>query len=112
MASAAPVKNEYLVIVPDKEGVLQKRVEVRGAHLAGLGPVIESGFLKVGGAMMDAHPTEGQTPPMKGSMLVVVAESPAAVREQLAKDIYATAGVWDLDNMQITPFKSAIRLPL
>ncbi|KAK2786456.1 hypothetical protein FQN53_006612 [Emmonsiellopsis sp. PD_33] len=112
MSSAAPVKNEYLVIVPDKEGVLQKRVEVRGAHLTGLGPVIESGFLKVGGAMMDAHPTDGQTPPMKGSMLVVVAESPDAVREQLAKDIYAREGVWDLDNMQITPFKSAVRLAL
>ncbi|PGH16431.1 hypothetical protein AJ79_01762 [Helicocarpus griseus UAMH5409] len=112
MASTTKAKNEFLVIVPDKEGTLQKRIEVRGTHIANLGPIIDSGFLKVGGAMLQSHPEEGQTPQMKGSMLVVVAESPEAVREQLSKDVYATSGVWDIENMQITPFKSAIRLPL
>ncbi|KKZ61949.1 hypothetical protein EMCG_03567 [[Emmonsia] crescens] len=112
MGSTTGAKNEYMVIVPDKEGTLQKRVEIRGAHLANLKPVLDSGFLKLGGAMLESHPEEGQTPPMKGSMLIVVAESPEAIREQLSKDIYATSGVWDIDNMQITPFKSAIRLPM
>ncbi|KLJ06031.1 hypothetical protein EMPG_10557 [Blastomyces silverae] len=99
MTSTAKAKNEYMVIVPDKEGALQKRIEVRSAHLANLQPILDSGFLKLGGAMLESHPEEGQTPPMKGSMLVVVAESPEAVREQLSKDIYATSGVWDIDNV-------------
>lgn len=54
------------------------------------------------GAMLESHPEEGQTPPMKGSMLIVVAESPEAIREQLSKDIYATSGVWDIDNVSLT----------
>ncbi|OAX80577.1 hypothetical protein ACJ72_05089 [Emergomyces africanus] len=107
MGSTARAKNEYMVIIPDKDGALQKRIEVRGAHLANLKPVLDSGFLKLGGAMLESHPEEGETPQMKGSMLLVVSESPEAIREQLSKDIYATSGVWDIDN-----FKSAIRLPL
>ncbi|QSS51495.1 YciI-like protein [Histoplasma capsulatum var. duboisii H88] len=112
MGSIAGAKNEYMVIVPDKEGALQKRIEVRGVHLANTKPMIDSGFLKFGGAMLEFHPKESQTPPMKGSVLLVVAESSEAVREQLSKDIYATSGVWDIEKMQITPFKSAIRLAL
>lgn len=50
--------------------------------------------------MFDHHPKEGETPPFKGSMLVVVAESEQEVRETLAKDIYATSGVWDIDNVR------------
>ncbi|EEH37383.1 hypothetical protein PAAG_07664 [Paracoccidioides lutzii Pb01] len=112
MGSTAGKKNEYLVIVPDKKGSLQRRIDVRNVHLANIKPEVDSGFLKLGGALLEYHPEEGQTPPMKGSVLIVVSESPEAVREQLSKDIYATSGVWDIDNMQITPFKSAIRLPL
>ncbi|EER43550.1 conserved hypothetical protein [Histoplasma capsulatum H143] len=78
MGSIAGAKNEYMVIVPDKEG-----------------------------AMLEFHHKESQTPPMKGSVLLVVAESSEAVREQLSKDIYATSGVWDIEK-----FKSAIRLAL
>ncbi|OJD12283.1 hypothetical protein AJ78_07095 [Emergomyces pasteurianus Ep9510] len=98
MGSTTGAKNEYMVIIPDKAGALQKRIEVRNTHLANLTPIIDSGFIKLGGAMLESHPEEGQTPQMKGSMLLVVAESPEAVREQLSKDIYATSGVWDINN--------------
>ena len=49
--------------------------------------------------MFDHHPKEGETPSFKGSMLVVVAESEQEVRDTLSKDIYATSGVWDVDNV-------------
>ncbi|EEH21926.2 hypothetical protein PABG_04137 [Paracoccidioides brasiliensis Pb03] len=49
MGSTAGKKNEYLVIVPDKEGSLQRRIDVRNVHLANIKPVLDSGFLKLGG---------------------------------------------------------------
>lgn len=48
---------------------------------------------------MDAHPENGEAPQMNGSMLVVEAESVEKVRELIAKDIYATHGVWDFENV-------------
>lgn len=51
--------------------------------------------------MLESHPAEGETPTFKGSMMLAVAENETAVRELLAKDIYSTSGVWDLDNAQI-----------
>lgn len=49
--------------------------------------------------MLEHHPKEGETPPMKGSFLIVQAESVEAVREILEKDVYATSGVWDVENV-------------
>lgn len=36
---------------------------------------------------------------MKGSMLIVAAESEQEIRDILLKDIYATSGVWDIENV-------------
>lgn len=55
--------------------------------------------------MLEAHPAEGETPSFKGSMMLAVAENETAVRELLAKDIYSTSGVWDLENAQIIPVR-------
>ncbi|KAG2420649.1 hypothetical protein HFD88_000262 [Aspergillus terreus] len=105
-------KNEYLCILPDKPGALQKRLEVRPQHLEGVKPLVENGSVVVGGAMFDEHPAAGQTPSFKGSMLMVVAESKEEVMELIRKDIYSTSGVWDLENCQVIPFKSAVRVGL
>ncbi|EFQ98852.1 hypothetical protein MGYG_01867 [Nannizzia gypsea CBS 118893] len=100
MATSAPSKKEWIVMMPDKPGMLEKRVEVRNTHLQNLGPILESGFLKMGGSTLDQHPAEGENPPpMNGSALVVAAESVEEIREILSKDIYATSGVWDVDNL-------------
>lgn len=55
------------------------------------------------GAMLNAHPTDGETPSFKGSMMLAVAENEAQVLELLNKDIYVTSGVWDMENAQIIP---------
>ncbi|KAL1849082.1 hypothetical protein Plec18167_006860 [Paecilomyces lecythidis] len=111
MASAS-TKKEFLCIVPDKPGVGAKRIEIRPSHLTGLKPLLESGSVVAGGAMFEEHPAEGQTPNFKGSMIIAVANSAAEVKEIISNDIYAKEGVWDVENAQIIPFKSAVRLPI
>lgn len=55
------------------------------------------------GAMLQAHPADGESPSFKGSMLLAVAESEAEVRALLEKDVYATSGVWDMEKVQVIP---------
>ncbi|KAJ5179761.1 hypothetical protein N7492_002971 [Penicillium capsulatum] len=107
--STAPAKKEFLCILPDKPGAQAKRLEVRPNHLEGIKPLVAAGSIVAGGAMLESHPVEGETPSFKGSMMLAVAESETAVRELLAKDIYSVTGVWDLENAQIIAFKSAVR---
>ncbi|KAJ5963505.1 uncharacterized protein N7479_003381 [Penicillium vulpinum] len=110
--SSAPAKKEFLCILPDKPGVQAKRIEVRPKHLEGVKPHVESGAIVGGGAMFNSHPAEGETPSFKGSMMLAVAENEAEVLKLLNQDIYVTAGVWDMENAQIIPFKSAVRQAL
>jgi len=105
----APAKNEFLCIIPDKPGTLAKRLEVRPSHLNGAKPFVDSGIITIGGAMLESHPAAGETPVFKGSVLLVVGETSEDIKELLRKDVYTTSGVWDLDNVQIIPFKTALR---
>ncbi|OAQ98616.1 hypothetical protein LLEC1_02093 [Akanthomyces lecanii] len=109
--TAAPAKFEFLVIVPDKPGTLQKRLEVRAAHLSAAKTQVESGTYTMGGAVLNSVP-EGTDPSkfeFHGSSLVAVGESKEAVLEQLKNDVYATSGVWDLAKAQVFPFLCAFR---
>ncbi|RYP02752.1 hypothetical protein DL764_005626 [Monosporascus ibericus] len=109
-----PGKYEWLVVVPDKPGQQQKRLEVRSQHFAGLKNYIESGQFKTGGAILNSKP-ESDDDPTKfdfyGSTIIVVAESREEVVGILEKDIYATSGVWDVEKAQIWPAKIAFRDP-
>ncbi|KAK2739113.1 hypothetical protein FQN57_006679 [Myotisia sp. PD_48] len=111
-SSTTPSTKQWIVIVPDHPGMLSKRKEVRDTHLSRLGPILDSGFLKMGGAVLDEHPAEGEAPAMNGSALIVCAESAQEIRDTLSKDIYATSGVWNVEKAQITPFRCAISRPL
>ncbi|KAH8893512.1 hypothetical protein GQ53DRAFT_745761 [Thozetella sp. PMI_491] len=112
MASAAR-KFEFLVVIPDVPGMLEKRLEVRSKHFEGLTPNIESGTFKMGGAVLNSVPKDDEASSLDfaGSTLVLVAESKEEVLETLKKDIYAKSGVWDLEKAQIWPFKCAFRHP-
>ncbi|KAH6655693.1 hypothetical protein BKA67DRAFT_657616 [Truncatella angustata] len=106
-------KYEFLVVVPDKAGVQQKRLEVRAKHFEGIKAHVEAGTYKVGGATLNDIP-EGNDPAkwdFHGSTVVMVAASKDEVLEVLRKDIYTTSGVWDVDNAQIWPVKLAFRYP-
>ncbi|CRG85517.1 hypothetical protein PISL3812_02569 [Talaromyces islandicus] len=113
MSSSAEADNrvEFLCIVPDKPGMNARRIEVRPTHIQNLTPLIESKALVAGGAMfVDAHPAPGETPQFRGSAVIIQATSSKEALEILSKDVYVESGVWDLDNAQIIPYKSAVRL--
>jgi uncharacterized protein len=61
---------------------------------------------------MSSPPVEGETPPMIGSTLIVVAATKEEVLQRLKDDVYGQGGVWDLEKAQIWPFRSAIRSSL
>ncbi|KAI1081212.1 hypothetical protein F5B20DRAFT_537312 [Whalleya microplaca] len=113
ISTPPPGKHEWLVVVPDKPGTVQKRLEVRPKHFEGLKPLVESGLLKTGGAALSDKPESDDptTFDWYGSTFVLVAESKEEVKSIIAKDIYSTSGVWDVDNAQIWAVKIAFRNP-
>ncbi|KAN0108090.1 hypothetical protein V8E51_007832 [Hyaloscypha variabilis] len=110
MASTAAEKFEWLVVVPDHPGALAQRLEVRPKHFEGLAPNKENGFWQMGGAILDDVPKEGEQLKFRGSAMVASASSKEEVLEILKNDIYAKSGVWDLEKIQIYPFKCAFRV--
>jgi uncharacterized protein len=78
-------------------------------HLEKVQAEHKAGFFVLGGAYMSSPPKEGETPPMIGSALIAVAETKEEVLDRLRSDVYTTSGVWDVDKVQIWPFRSAIR---
>lgn len=52
--STAPGMFNWIVIVPDKAGMLEKRLEVRGQHFEGMKQHEASGLIKMGGESL-AH---------------------------------------------------------
>ena len=64
--------------------------------------------------MLEEHPKEGAAGPpnMKGSAMLVGADSKEEVLERLKRDVYVAGQVWDWEKVQVIPFKSALRKPL
>ncbi|KAI1925092.1 hypothetical protein LOZ58_005057 [Ophidiomyces ophidiicola] len=109
MASNAAQKPDWIVVVHDrKDSTLERRMAARDQHIGNLGPLIDSGLLKMGGAILKNHPKEGEAPPMNGSALIVSADTEEEIREALSNDVYAKTGVWDLNNIEIYPFRCAL----
>ncbi|EXV02488.1 YCII-related domain protein [Metarhizium robertsii] len=118
MSSSAPKVREFLVILPDKPGVKEKRLEEPGTdslrtHFKNMTPHVESGDWKMGGALLNEVPADDNAANFDffGSTVVCKGESKEAVLEQLKKDVYATSGVWDVEKIQIYPFICAFRNP-
>jgi uncharacterized protein len=111
MSSSTPTK-EWLVQIPDHPNALEKRLAVRPEHLSNLKPKIEAGIVVFGGAMLSEHPEEGQGPDMKGSVMLIKANSEQEIRDYLENDPYTKGGAWDISKATITPFKTAVRTAL
>ncbi|KAI1140424.1 hypothetical protein F5Y05DRAFT_317157 [Hypoxylon sp. FL0543] len=113
ISTPPPGKYEWLVVVPDKPGTAQKRLEVRAQHFEGLKPYVESQQFKTGGAVLKDKPSsdDPSTFDWYGSTLVLVAESKEEVKAILEKDIYTKSGVWDTENALILAAKFAFRFP-
>ncbi|KAF2399155.1 hypothetical protein EJ06DRAFT_531477 [Trichodelitschia bisporula] len=112
MASSESKKHEWLVIIPDKAGALDRRMKVRPSHLSAIKPLHESGFWTFGGATLSGLAEEGKTPPITGSVMLAHAASEEEVWAAIKRDIYVEEDVWDLEKVQVIPFKTAIRSAL
>ncbi|BFZ64628.1 hypothetical protein YB2330_005778 [Saitoella coloradoensis] len=103
-------KPEWLVICPDFEGAVEKRMAVRPQHIEAAKDLMADGKMSLGGGFFDHHPTPSETvPSFRGSALVYEAETKEEVLEIVKKDIYAREGVWDVSKIQVFPVKFALR---
>ncbi|KAI5116477.1 hypothetical protein M0805_003506 [Coniferiporia weirii] len=111
-ATASPVF-QFMVYAPDKtdDGALQRRLSVRERHLANAKPLVESGVLKFGRAVLSPESIASPDAPqnMVGSMMIFQASSLDEVKKIIESDIYYSDGVWDPERLVILPFSG---LPL
>ena len=109
MSSSSAKQYDFLVIIPDLANSLQNRLDVRGKHLEALRPNIESGKVPFGGATLSKQPAEGEQPDMTGSVMLIKAESEEKIWEFIKGDLYAQGKVWDMEKVQVLPFRCAVR---
>lgn len=91
----------YLVIAKDSAGpdTPSRRQAVRPTHIEELASAVESGQVKLAGAIL------GDDDTAVGSALLIEADDEAAARKLLEQDIYTREGVWA--SFEIHPFKQA-----
>ncbi|KAM0244033.1 hypothetical protein ACHAP5_006697 [Fusarium lateritium] len=88
--------SEWIVLIPDIEGSLERRISVRETHVKDMIKHIDSGLFQMGGATLHADRVDG-------SAIIARAKSKAEIMDVLKTDIYARSGVWDLDNAKFIP---------
>lgn len=78
---------QFIITAHDGENMLEKRMEVRAAHLENLSGI--NGRVLCAGGLLDE---KGQ---MKGSVLVMEFSSRAELEAYLDSEPYIKAGVWE-----------------
>ncbi|EWC45860.1 hypothetical protein DRE_04867 [Drechslerella stenobrocha 248] len=111
-ASAPATQNEWLVILPDKPDAVDRRLAVRPQHLKAALARAEEGTINFGGIMLHEHMVDGEKPKFKGSIMLLQVPTKEDVLEIIKSDIYVENDVWDLEKMEIHPFRSALRKAL
>jgi uncharacterized protein len=93
---------QFLVVARDRtdEGARERRQRTRPSHLDSIGPLVESGNVLVGGAILN------EAGGMIGSMLLVDFPRREDLDAWLARDPYVTDGVWH--DIEVTPFRTAV----
>ncbi|KAL8835368.1 MAG: hypothetical protein Q9170_003357 [Blastenia crenularia] len=99
---------EWLVVIPDHVGVLEKRMGVRKQHLEALFPRFDQGFWRLGGAILRDVQRPGESLDICGSVMIARAESREDVVKALRQDIYCSQGIWDLEKVQIHPVRDVM----
>ena len=89
---------QYLIIAYDFEGVLDKRLAARDEHVKGARDLMSQGKIITAGALIEEDE-------MVGSTLFVNFDSDDELNAWLEEEPYVTAGVWDMENIQIVPVK-------
>ncbi len=76
-----------------------RRQAARPSHLEGIQPLVDSGNVLIGGAILDDDGT------MRGSVIVVDFPSRTELDAWLRGDPYVTGGVWQ--EVEVAPFRVA-----
>ena len=93
---------QFVVLAYDgtDAGALDRRMAVRPAHLENVKPMVDSGQLKAGGAILD------DAGKMIGSVTICEFSDRAGLDHWLATDPYVTGNVWQ--KIEIKPFRLAV----
>ncbi|MGB6329402.1 MAG: YciI family protein [Halarcobacter sp.] len=89
---------QYLVIAYDNEGALEKRLEVRDAHVESTRKMMDEGKIIEAGALIEEDK-------MVGSTLFINFENDDEINQWLETEPYVVNGVWNMDEFQIVPVK-------
>lgn len=80
------------------------------AHLSYNKPLIVAGQMVLSGPTLSSQPKSAdEVPDMNGSVMLLKASGEEEVWEMIRENPYAKVGVWDLDRVQITPMRCAVR---
>ncbi|ABN64278.1 predicted protein [Scheffersomyces stipitis CBS 6054] len=99
------MSSEYGVLIYDKPDADRRKFFKE--HIAGIAPMVNSGVIKVAGAIFK---DETRTK-VVGSSIQLAANSKEEAIELLKKDAFYVNGIWDLDNAVITSIATAVRIP-
>ena len=93
---------QFLVMAKDgtDEGAIERRRRTRPTHLESIEPLVDSGNVLVGGAILN------DAGDMIGSMVLVDFPDRKDVDAWLAGDPYVTEGVWQ--EIEVTPSRTAV----
>ncbi|MCG3719851.1 YciI family protein [Aliarcobacter butzleri] len=89
---------QYLVIVYDNDGALERRLESREAHIEGARKLMSEGKIIDAGALIEDDL-------MVGSTLFVDFENDEEIDEWLLNEPYVKNNVWNMDEFQMVPVK-------
>jgi len=89
---------QYLVIAYDNEGVLEKRMENRPAHMEATQKLMAEGKIISACALIEDDK-------MVGSSVVTSFDNDDEFDAWLSNEAYVKAGVWNMEEIQIVPVK-------
>ena len=89
---------QYLVIAYDNDNALDKRMENRPAHVEGTQKLMAEGKIVSACALIEDDK-------MVGSSVLTNFADDVEFDEWIANEPYVVGGVWNMDEIQITPVK-------
>ncbi|KAG8844909.1 hypothetical protein FRB96_002798 [Tulasnella sp. 330] len=88
-------KHNFIVWCPDYDDAeaVSRRFAVRDQHFANATPLVKSGVVTLGGALLSPDSFAGGPTKMVGSLMIFKAETIEEVREKVENDVYYTGKV-------------------
>lgn len=102
---------EWLILIQDQPDKFEARRDTLPRHIEYYKPIRAANQLIFAGPMLQNHTLTNNALPMNGSVLVLRLAEEEDVWGKLRADPFCKEGIWDMDKITITPFKSTVRTP-